>query len=131
MQPAVKIKKEHVIIKNKLDELDTAIEEKADRAKIKKLLLDFEVFWSQHEEREEKYFDWFAEHGGEFPFHKTIITQHQDLKGHWKVIKSFLENKNDSELEVALETDGKMILDKFRSHMNKENEYLDKYFKKF
>lgn len=131
MQPISKIKREHIIINEKLNKIEQAILKKIHREDMKSLFHDFEIFWAQHEEKEEKFFDWFAQHGGEIPFHKMIISQHEQLKGHWKIIKDFMETRSDNELEIALDTDGKMIIDKFRKHIEKEEEYFNKYFKKF
>ena len=126
MHPFVEIKKEHTILKKKLEEIEKVFNNK-NRDRIRSLLQDFGSFWAQHEEKEEKLLDWFELQGNSFPFHKMIITQHKELIGHWKVIQKFLDKKSDLDLHIALDTDGKMILEKFKKHMEIEERYFDKY----
>jgi DUF438 domain-containing protein len=128
MKPFEIIKKEHVILKKKIKLLRKNFNNYQNRKNLSDLLNDFEAFWSQHEEKEERFFNWFLDHGGEFPFHKTMIREHEQLKGHWKVLMDFLKNKEDQKLKIALETDGNMILDKFIKHIQKEDNYFKNKF---
>src|SRR3989344_479875 len=111
MHPVRKIKGEHAIIKNLLKEIESSIKTNINRESLTNLLRKFESFWAQHEEREDKYFNWLSSYGEGFPYHKTIISQHKELRGHWKIIKNYLKDKNDLELRIALETDGKMLIE--------------------
>ncbi len=130
MHPVKNIKEEHAVIKRMLSDIMAFTGDKINRTKLSSLLQKFESFWSQHEEKEDKYFNWLSNHGEEFPFHKTIISQHQELKGHWKILKDYTKDKNDKQLKIALETDGKMLVDKFTKHIAFEEQYLEKNFKK-
>jgi hypothetical protein len=44
---------------------------------------------------------------------KTLnIQQNKELKGHWRVLKIFLNTREKEKISVALDTDGKMLADK-------------------
>lgn len=129
MLPLEIIEKEHKVIKTKLDGINKAFSTN-DREKIILTLSDFESYWKKHEEKEEKFLDWFEKKTGKkFPYGKTIISEHRQLRGHWKVLKDFLDNKSGPELQIALNTDGKMILDKIRKHVKEEDEFFEQNFK--
>ena len=130
MHPVKKVKEEHVIIKRFLKEIESSIKNKINRESLLSLLRKFESFWSQHEEKEEKFFKTISTIESDFPYHRTIIADHEDLRGHWKVILDYLKNKPDLELQIALETDGKMFLDKFQEHIALEERYLSENFRK-
>ncbi len=124
MLPVEVIEKEHGVIRRRLDDIEKAFSE-SDRENILMLLLDFESYWNSHEEKEEKFLDWFEENSGEeFPFGKTLVNEHRRLRGHWKVLKDFLLNKRGPQLAAALNTDGKMVLDKIREHIRKEDAFF-------
>lgn len=129
MRAVEEIKEEHVVIREKLRSILKLFENYKSRTVLLKALNDFDKFWTKHEEKEENYFDLFLSQGGKFPYHKMLIAQHEELKGHWKVLQDFLENKNDLELGVALDTDGRMLVNKFLKHTEIEDKYFDKYFK--
>ena len=130
MHPIKKIKEEHVIIKRFLREIESSIRNKINRESLLNLLRKFESFWSQHEEKEERFFNTISTLESDFPYHKTIITNHKNLRGHWKVLINYLKNKPDLELQIALETDGKMFLNKFQEHVAYEEKYLSENFRK-
>lgn len=130
MLPLDTIEKEHKIIKIKLDEIEKAFSHE-DNKRILQILSNFESYWNMHEEREEKLIDWFEKKSGKkFPYGKTIINEHRQLRGHWKVLKEFLKHKKGPELQAALDTDGRMILNKIRKHIRDEDEFFDKNFRK-
>ncbi len=130
MHPIKVIKEEHVVIKNFLKEIESSIKDKINRQTLLALLRKFESFWSQHEEKEENFFKTISTLDNDFPYHKTIITDHKNLRGHWKVIIGYIKNKSDLELQTALETDGKMFLDKFQEHIAYEEKFLTNNFRK-
>ncbi len=130
MHQVKRIKEEHAVIKRILADIIAIGGDNIDRNKLSSLLQKFESFWAQHEEKEDKYFNWLSDHGEGFPYHKAIISQHEELKGHWQILKDYIKDKNDLELRIALETDGKMLIDKFNKHIAFEEQYLGKNFKK-
>jgi len=128
MPQVEEIKEEHIILKNKIVDLEKVIQSKKGRDTIEILFDDFESFWKQHELKEEKFFNEYEKSSSSFPFTKMLVSEHRELKGHWHVLKDFIKNRSDKELSIALETDGQMILDKFKNHIEKEDKYLDKQF---
>ena len=130
MHPIKKIKEEHVIIKRFLKEIESSITNKINRESLLNLLRKFESFWSQHEEKEERFFNTISNLENDFLYHKTIITDHKNLRGHWKILINYIKNKPDLDLQIALETDGKMFLDKFQEHLAHEGKYLSYNFRK-
>jgi hypothetical protein len=127
METLEKIKEDHVILKSKIFDLDNTIKSKSQREIIHHLFNEIETFWAEHEIREEEFFNEYEKSSPHFPFTAMFIKEHKELKGHWHVIKDFIENRNDKELHIALETDGQMLLEKFRNHINKEDKYIDKH----
>jgi hypothetical protein len=53
------------------------------------------------------------------------LEEHRQLKGHWKVVQDFLKTSDDNKIRVALDTDGRMLIDKLREHMNAEDNFFD------
>ena len=128
MYAVTEIREEHVIIKRRLRAILGMFGTVVKCREISDSLKEFENFWTRHEEKEEKYFDLFKKNGKKFPYHKTLVSEHKQLKGHWKVLQGFLENKSDLELEIALDTDGRMLIEKFLKHVDSEERYFDEYF---
>jgi len=120
MELIKELKKEHAVLSKKIQALREMFGFSLDRERIKLSLGDFEKFWNSHEEKEENFFN----ERKDLDFAKMIIEEHLDLRGHWEVIQKYLD-KRDVALKVALETDGKMILDKFEKHIKKEEEYFN------
>ncbi len=130
MHPIKMIKGEHVIIKKFLNEIESSIKNNINRESLLKLLRNFESFWSQHEEKEERFLKEISTLENDFPFNKTIITDHKNLRGHWKVLINYIKNKSDFDLQIALETDGIMFLDKFAKHIEYEENFLTNNYRK-
>jgi hypothetical protein len=82
-------------------------------------------FWNSHEDKEERF---LKEIGDKYPELKfdTILFQHKELSGHKKIIMNAINAGNDFEIKVALDTDGRIIMDKIRRHMKEEDELFDK-----
>ena len=60
------------------------------REKILHLLRNLEEFWKIREDKEERFLELFEKISKEkFPFHKMIIAEHRQLKGHWKILNDF------------------------------------------
>lgn len=125
-QKSSQVINEHVVMDEMLSHIESLFSKPSERAELREALDAFEEFWKAHEEMEEEHFGKIAVNGKKFPYRKTLVKEHVALKGHWKVLNDFLERKSDLELQIALETDGKMIVDKFREHMRNEEEFLNK-----
>jgi hypothetical protein len=54
-----------------------------------------------------------------------LIGEHIQLRGHWNILQQALGTDKEA-LRVALDTDGKILIEKLREHITKENEFFDK-----
>ena len=125
------LKREHDHIKAMLLELEDYANElidgvgnEAHYVEIRSLLEKLGEYWDEHEVREERYFEELNKLGLNFPMVKMKI-EHRQLRGHWKVIRAALDLKEDLELGVCLDTDGRMLIDKLRRHINAEESFFE------
>lgn len=123
-----KLKEEHVEISAVLDEIERNINEENSSASFYTPLLEkLKEVWDKHERKEEKMFFMGKENPKVFPTETMLLDQHKQLRGHWKVLKDTLANKDDIlNIIVALDTDGRMLIQKFRKHFQMEEEFFDK-----
>lgn len=122
MQEVDTIFKEHDEMNNILFEINSFIDKPFNKEKLIDLMKVFEVLWNNHERMEDKAFGKIAG----FP-EKMILKQHKELRGHWKVLSDALNSNNKLELEIALDTDGKMLVDKFKKHIAYEENLLESF----
>lgn len=124
-EPLKQIHKEHQELLFLLKKFEEIIQKGEDKEKIKFFLNNFGRFWNDHEKYEESFFEWFEQNSGKpFPLKKTLLEEHRILKGHWKIIQDSLKTNNEQKIETALETDGKMLLNKFIKHIEIEEDFL-------
>lgn len=121
------LKKEHKEMLNTLNEIESFMnKEKNDGLlTISNILKDFSVFWNRHEEREESFFELCKDVGKPVPDEKMLLHEHKELKGHWKILENYIKLKDPDKLRVALDTDGRMLIAKFKKHISKEEAFLD------
>jgi hypothetical protein len=120
------IKKEHEQIKSILYQMEQLINEDViDVNAFSNLLTEFEELWNAHELREENLFIASKETGGVFPEETALIEQHREFRGHWKVLTDAAASRNADEIRIAIDTDGKMLIDKFIKHIGIEEDYFD------
>jgi hypothetical protein len=84
-------------------------------------LLEFGILWNAHESHEDKL---LAAIGGDHfsrDEQHLILSQHRELKGHWRILTHAIIQQDPETLRVALDTDGRMLFDKFRKHIAHEN----------
>ena len=114
-----------LIHRNILSELDETINsgEKSLYAISKFNMLN--NFWKKHEEKEERFLEWFEENGKKFPVRKTLIREHRELRGHWKVLEESMSSLNEEKLKIALKIDGCMLIEKLRNHIKREDEFFE------
>jgi hypothetical protein len=118
------IKKEHEIIERELIELETVMEdEEFNYTNMQHVFRKLNSIWNSHEEREEMFLKNLLSENTSFPIEKRKI-EHRELRGHCKVINDAINSGDVGEMEVSLETDGKMMIDKFRKHMVDEEDLL-------
>jgi hemerythrin-like domain-containing protein len=123
------LKEEHDEMRKILRELETVMAKKSEGFyNVYGLLEKFGKIWNEHEVREEKFFDLCEDMGKQFPNEVMFIGEHRELSGHWKVIKKAADSKDESRVRVSLDTDGKMLINKIRAHMNQEDKMFDKFF---
>jgi len=83
-------------------------------------------FWDEHEIMEEKLIKSLARKQKLKVSGKMLLDQHKQIRGHWKLINGSIKSKDKQLLLITLDTDGKMLIQKFRSHFLKEEEFFNK-----
>ena len=75
--------------------------------------------WNKHEREEHERFD-------STPFHieAMLLERDRQLRGHWRVLKRAVRLRDPLEMKVSLDTDGRMLYDKVRNHIQIEEELL-------
>lgn len=125
------LKNEHNELKDLIFELEEMTSnEKFDVEKIKSKILELDGIWDAHEKREEELFPILRKNGMDFPVETMIIEQHREMRGHWKIIVEAMNSGDEKELHIALDTDGRMLWQKFRKHMDEEDKFFDKVLAK-
>jgi hypothetical protein len=127
LDPITIFKGEHEGLMSMLYEIECAIDDQDSKFHVINLLNHLEKAWDKHELREERYLDWFLSRGVEYPHVKMFLDDHNELKGHWKVLKMALKSGEDLKLETAMDTDGKMLIKKFQKHIKEEDKFLEKF----
>lgn len=123
------IKKEHVRIRRILAKMLNVVDAKELKiSDLKKCCHELNVLWDSHEAKEDHIFNHMIK-DSQFPGEKGILEQHRQLRGHWKVLKDALETGQNLKIKVAIDTDGRMLVDKFMKHMDGEERYFDKFEK--
>ncbi len=118
------IKKEHRIIERELIELETIMEEEnVNFPNLVHVFNRLKSIWDSHEDREEKLFNLWRSQGANFPI-EEILFSHRELKGHKKVIGDAINSGSEFNIKVALDTDGRMLIDKLRAHILEEESRL-------
>lgn len=85
---------------------------------------NFNILWDSHEKREEKWFKRFK--GDKFGvFAERFVFEHRELKGHNKVIKDAIKSGDELKVRIALDTDGRILINKLRTHIGRENELFN------
>ncbi|MEK6888857.1 MAG: hemerythrin domain-containing protein [Nanoarchaeota archaeon] len=117
------IRREHIQIKSVLSDLGSIIGNASKFNSFIFLFKEFGRMWKEHEEKEEVVFQALTKKvKGEFP-EKMLLEQHRELKGHWLVLKKFMGDPRS--FAIALDTDGRMLIEKFKIHINYEEELFN------
>ena len=123
---------EHLLLRGQLDYLEafTLLDEENKIEKLSRILLNIKSIWDPHEEKEEKFFTKLSKSGIgiEILNEKMLIEEHRQLRGHWEVLNKSLKTKDKNKIWTTLDTDGKMIIEKFRKHMEKEENSFRRIF---
>lgn len=115
---------------SQLLELLSSFEHFADREEVKSFQIMeitrvLDKVWTEHEIKEEKFFKEFYSKGHSFPTTKMLLDEHRELRGHWKIVLNSVYSNDNEKLRVALDTDGRMLIDKLRRHIDLENKFLN------
>lgn len=131
MNSIYKIKKEHEEIEIELAELETIMDaEELNFANLTHSFNKLRNLWNNHETKEDSFFEKIKEKGIEFPVEKLML-DHKELRGHKKVISEAIKQGDENKIFVSLDTDGRMLINKMREHMQKENQLFDSISKHF
>ena len=83
----------------------------------------FYSLWNKHEIDEEN-----MTKLSNFSIRKMLLDEHKQFKGHWRVLNDALKSNNEEKLRVALDTDGKILFDKFRNHIRAEETAFEEIY---
>ncbi len=123
------IKKEHLKIKNILDRINNFLnEDEINHPNIMKEFEDLKSIWDKHERGEEELLYFFKKFVQKpFPSGAMFIEQHREFKGHWKVLQDAINSQDSDKLNVALDTDGRIFIQKLREHILAEDGFFDSF----
>lgn len=122
------MKREHVKINKILCQIENCMKErKVNHFEALKGLVDLKSIWDEHEFKEEGLFSFFEGFGRPFPVESMFLEQHRQLKGHWKILQEAINLQNWEKFEIALNTDGRMLIDKFREHIKAEEDFFNMF----
>lgn len=125
------IKKEHIRIREILSKIDACMNgEKINHLNAMKELEDLKGIWDNHEKREENLLYFFQQLGRPFPVEIMFLKQHKQLRGHFKVLQKAINSKDLNKFEVALDTDGRMLIEKIKRHTESEDKFFDQFIMK-
>lgn len=119
------LKKEHEEIRDILLAIESMIGNAPTSKELNILLDKFHERWDAHEKKEENSLKLFKRSNLQLQFKKAVLGEHRELRGHWRVIKNALKS-DEKIIDVALDTDGRMLIEKLRKHMEFEENFFDK-----
>jgi hemerythrin len=123
MQDYSFIKEEHEMIRKILNNLDYHIQQTynhINREEFIKIFRELLNIWEIHEEKEENAFINIPQaHFDKFKM------EHKQLRGHLTVIEKAILSDSETNLWVALNTDGEMLISKLRQHMDEEDRFIE------
>jgi len=114
-------------MKNLIDLIESILDRKENQEDIIDLLREFQKVWDKHEREEDEFFTKLSGQVTNLP-EKMFLKQHKELRGHWIVINKSIDPRNPDKFSVALDTDCRMLIDKFRKHFKEEEEIINKIF---
>ena len=119
------LKKEHDLIEIELEELETVMEdEEFNYSNLKHVFEKLCRIWDSHETKEKNFFDSKI---NEFKIENHVLHfNNPELKGHKKVIQDAIKSGSEFDLKVSLDTDGKMLIEKLRRDISKDNELYER-----
>ncbi len=117
------VKKDHQVIKAYVSRILKYIESnKINLEKIKQDFKDLTLLWDTHEQKEDTLVTNLKNKSTQMI--EKMPLDHPELRGHNQVIIQALKSKDPNKVLVALDTDGRMFLDKLVSHMAYEENLI-------
>lgn len=122
----VGLKREHEGIKDILDEIERFINkaEEISPSKVEKTFEGLNSLWSKHEFKENRLFERFILRNNPVDGGEMFIDQHKELRDHWKIIREAIYSEDKGKIREALNKDGKILIDKFRKHIEEEEKFF-------
>lgn len=120
----VDLGEEHSEINVILSEIEEIID--SEEINFSNLVHTFNKFfhlWDEHEKNEEELFSFLEKNKINFPIFKFIF-EHRELRGHKKVLEDAIKSGSDFKIKVALDTDGRILINKIKRHMAYEDDIL-------
>lgn len=118
------LRNEHEVIRGYLIELEYLAERGFARVQFDTLLNKMSLLWDIHEKQEEVFFDLLESINNRFQNKKMLLKEHRELRGHWRVLKEAVKSGDFNRCKVAFDTDGRMLAEKVRIHIEKEDMFL-------
>lgn len=117
------LKKDHILINRHIKDIERLRKNnKINLNNLKTKFRDLCYLWNTHEEKEETLSNIKNKKTLEL---EKFPLEHRELKGHKKVIDNALKSRDQIKIKVALDTDGRMFIDKLKDHMGKEEYSLE------
>jgi len=124
MNSIEKLKQEHEEIERELSELELIMQDEIiNYSNLLHTLKNLVEYWDKHEQREERIFPILKHEKIIIPV-KTMLFDHKILRVHKDAIKNAINSKSELKVKDALNTHGKIIIEKLRKHINDEDEIL-------
>ena len=124
MNSIEKLKQEHEDIERELSELELIMQDEMinypNRIHVLKNLC---IIWDKHEQGEERIFPILKHERIIIPV-KAMLWDHKELKPHKEALKKAIATVGEIRIKEALNTHGKIIIEKLRKHINDEDEVL-------
>jgi hypothetical protein len=125
MNPIDIIQKEHEEIERELLELESISED--EQINYPDLIHTFKKLhdiWNEHEEKEEKIFPFFRKKEHLIIPVKEMLFEHKALNSHRQALIDAISSGSEWELKKTLDFHGKVIIEKLREHIKKEDDIL-------
>jgi hypothetical protein len=118
------LKKEHEKIAKEIGKFEEMIDGRFMYTKLFNTFVNLQELWNDHEIKEARIFS--NVYTINIPLPEKMPFEHKILKGHKKVISDAIVSGNENEIKVALDTDGRMLIDKLKEHIQEEERLLNK-----
>jgi hypothetical protein len=124
MNSIEKLKQEHEELERDLIELESIMQENTiNYPNLIHTLKNLVECWDKHEQKEELIFPILKHERIIVPVEKMMF-DHKNLKPHKEAMSKAINSGSEFEIKNALNTHGKIIIEKLRKHINDEDEIL-------